>query len=286
VTPVIVAPVVAAAVAAALCAAVVSAAEQQAEAEAEAEAEVRAEEDRVAMAALATAGPKGAAVMRTRASFKAQPPPVATCSVLTQAIFTVPRTALTPGSTLERLVDAVEDWRAAFVGQREEFGHSTFWHRTSNKVVLCVLALQIDGNLEFVRGCNLEVSLPTGSLCSERNAIGSALTRYPFLRREHFVGIAVLSLTEGATNLNPLPPCGVCASWIDKIHEVNQEFRVIMFSGVDLSQVHITTFSPLAAALCAIRDCGTDAIEDHRLTEAVQLTLNYNDGWQSPLRRR
>lgn len=33
------------------------------------------------------------------------------------------------------------------------------------------------------------------------------------------------------------PPAGVCASWIDKIHEVNQEFRVIMFSGVDLSQV-------------------------------------------------
>ena len=59
--------------------------------------------------------------------------------------------------------------------------------------------------------------MPSGSLCAERNAFGTAVSMYPFLRREDFVAVAVLSLTSGAGNLNPLPPCGVCSEWIEKV---------------------------------------------------------------------
>lgn len=40
------------------------------------------------------------------------------------------------------------------------------------------------------------MSLPTGSLCAERNAIGSALADDPSLRREHFKMVAVLFLPK------------------------------------------------------------------------------------------
>ena len=40
---------------------------------------------------------------------------------------------------------------------------------------------------------NVEVSMPTGSLCSERAAIASALASDPSLNRSHFRAIAVLS---------------------------------------------------------------------------------------------
>ena len=54
---------------------------------------------------------------------------------------------------------------------------------------------------------------------------------------------SVLSLTEpGGENLNPLPPCGVCSSWLEKIYEVNQEFRLITFSDATLAKV-AKTFS-------------------------------------------
>jgi cytidine deaminase len=47
----------------------------------------------------------------------------------------------------------------------------------------------------FYRGINAEVSLPTGSLCSERNAIGQALALDMGLQRKDLKMIAVLSLT-------------------------------------------------------------------------------------------
>ena len=47
------------------------------------------------------------------------------------------------------------------------------------------------------RGTNMEVSMPTGSLCAERNAIGSALASDLSLKREQLVAIAVLSVRLG-----------------------------------------------------------------------------------------
>jgi cytidine deaminase len=44
------------------------------------------------------------------------------------------------------------------------------------------------------RGTNMEVSMPTGSLCAERAAIGSALAANPNLRRQDLKLIAVLAV--------------------------------------------------------------------------------------------
>lgn len=74
----------------------------------------------------------------------------------------------------------------------------TFWLRKSRKPVLSVLVVQRPGEaaLSF-QGMNMEVSMPTGSLCAERCAIGQALARDPSLRREHMRQIAVLSVGLG-----------------------------------------------------------------------------------------
>ena len=44
------------------------------------------------------------------------------------------------------------------------------------KPVIAVLAVQTsNGKVKLYRGTNMEVSMPTGSLCAERNVIGTAL---------------------------------------------------------------------------------------------------------------
>jgi hypothetical protein len=41
-----------------------------------------------------------------------------------------------------------------------------FWLRKTQKPVLAVLAVQLDsGRIKLYRGTNMEVSMPTGSLC-------------------------------------------------------------------------------------------------------------------------
>ena len=75
---------------------------------------------------------------------------------------------------------------------------SSFWMRKTKKPVLAVLMVR--GKREgdppvFYRGVNLEVSMPTGSLCSERNVIGTALAADPALQRQDLLMIAVLSLS-------------------------------------------------------------------------------------------
>eukprot|EP00429_Kryptoperidinium_foliaceum_P004840 CAMPEP_0176014912 /NCGR_PEP_ID=MMETSP0120_2-20121206/7066_1 /TAXON_ID=160619 /ORGANISM="Kryptoperidinium foliaceum, Strain CCMP 1326" /LENGTH=774 /DNA_ID=CAMNT_0017347865 /DNA_START=249 /DNA_END=2569 /DNA_ORIENTATION=+ len=72
----------------------------------------------------------------------------------------------------------------------------TFWLRKTKKPVLAVLAVQLtkDGPVKLYRGTNMEVSMPTGSLCAERNVIGTALADNPSLKRHHLKIIAVLSV--------------------------------------------------------------------------------------------
>jgi cytidine deaminase len=67
--------------------------------------------------------------------------------------------------------------------------------------------------VRFFRGMNVEVSMPTGSLCSERNAIGSALSSDPSLCRKDLRMIAVLAIglepfsTTSTLSANlPVPP--------------------------------------------------------------------------------
>ena len=71
----------------------------------------------------------------------------------------------------------------------------SFWMRKSRKVVLAVLAVRKPaGGLRLYRGTNMEVSMPTGSLCAERNVIGTALAADLTLKRRDLRMVAVLSV--------------------------------------------------------------------------------------------
>jgi len=70
-----------------------------------------------------------------------------------------------------------------------------FWLRKTHKPVIAVLAVQTqDDKVKLYRGTNMEVSMPTGSLCAERNVIGTALADNPSLRRQDLKVIAVLAV--------------------------------------------------------------------------------------------
>ena len=72
---------------------------------------------------------------------------------------------------------------------------SSFWLRKTKKPVLAVLLVQKPGGRpKLYRGTNMEVSMPTGSLCAERNVIGSALADDLTLKREDLKVIAVYSV--------------------------------------------------------------------------------------------
>lgn len=74
---------------------------------------------------------------------------------------------------------------------------SSFWHRKSKKVVISVLLVRSgknDRRLKLYHATNMEVSMPTGSLCAERNVIGTALADDLGLRRSQLKIIAVLGL--------------------------------------------------------------------------------------------
>ncbi|CAK8990828.1 Uncharacterized WD repeat-containing protein all2124, partial [Durusdinium trenchii] len=96
------------------------------------------------------------------------------------------------------LVTEMRSYKEQFEKAREQHAideMSTFWLRKSRKCVLSVLMVNGPTGPRFFRGMNLEVSMPTGSLCSERNVIGTALASDPTIKRCDFVMIAVLSMT-------------------------------------------------------------------------------------------
>jgi cytidine deaminase len=74
----------------------------------------------------------------------------------------------------------------------------SFWLRKTKKPVLAVLLVLSPDMKEpqLFRGTNMEVSMPTGSLCAERNVIGSALSSNPHLKRQDLKLIAVLAVPQ------------------------------------------------------------------------------------------
>jgi cytidine deaminase len=70
----------------------------------------------------------------------------------------------------------------------------SFWLRKTHKPVLAVLLVQTARGIRTYRGTNMEVSMPTGSLCAERNVIGSALADNPSLKRSDLKLMAVLAI--------------------------------------------------------------------------------------------
>ena len=116
------------------------------------------------------------------------------------------------------LVDEVKRLRASWErAVRHADGHdmAKFWHRKSRKVVLAVLLVRKRPGdpARVYHGTNMEVSMPTGSLCAERNVIGSALADDLSLKRSHLQLIAVLGLNlPKAPNLAGGPAGGDDAS--------------------------------------------------------------------------
>ena len=141
-------------------------------------------------------------------------------------------------------ITGMQEWRREYTTKKPDRENTdkerSFFFRKGRQEVLAVVVLQKsneDSKYSVIRGVNLEVSLPTGSLCAERNAIGSALVQHPMLRRDDILCVAVLSLSEskGAQ----LGPCGACREWLQKLAETNPEFSIITFADHACSKVYI-----------------------------------------------
>ena len=134
-----------------------------------------------------------------------------------------------------------------------------FWLRKTGKPVLSILYVQPPGKEpRIIRSINVEVSMPTGSLCAERNAIGTALASDLSLRREDMKMIGVLSMQDAVLKWkqgrnvpqspqlvptedehNPIRPCGACREWLKKITEVNPDFVVVTFTDTACEHVFV-----------------------------------------------
>ena len=149
-------------------------------------------------------------------------------------------------------IKELREWRKDYLQQRQtrpavlkryRKDEEVFFHRKGLKEVLCVVVIKdrfgvegSAGKLVPIRGINAEVSLPTGTLCAERNAIGTALCRFPRLERRDIMAVAVLSLEP---SLSKLGPCGACAEWLAKVQEVSPSLRIISFDSPEAIEAFV-----------------------------------------------
>ncbi len=128
------------------------------------------------------------------------------------------------------------------VRAKDETGEQGFWFRKGQQEVLATIVTRgPDGALKAYRGVNLEVSLPTGSLCAERNAIGTALVDRPTLRRQDIEAVAIVGMDEAQDRLGP---CGACQEWLRKVSEVNPGLQILTFNGPSMGTVYHQPLSP------------------------------------------
>ena len=128
-----------------------------------------------------------------------------------------------------------------------------FWLRKTHKPVLAVLAVQKHNEVKLYRGTNVEVSMPTGSLCAERNVIGTALADDPSLKRQDLKAIAVLSVP------NPTDASATAAGTMSQATSSASlgtiEYNDIMTENSVSSLVHqkrSTALPPLAPTINAV----------------------------------
>ncbi|CAK0864175.1 unnamed protein product [Prorocentrum cordatum] len=129
---------------------------------------------------------------------------------------------VSPGRfALEQLRQYIQDWERA---KKDDF-----WQRKSGKVALSVVVCRgmEDGALVAYRGMNTEVSLPAGSLCSERAAIGRAASSF-----QRASDILVAATADPQERLNPLWPCEVCQSWLAKLRAQNPDISVLAVESI------------------------------------------------------
>ena len=123
---------------------------------------------------------------------------------------TVPAMAVDQTSdTVLKVVNEMKAFKRDFLNTVKNGARSdlkSFWLRKTKKPVLAVLLVQKPGGKHILyRGTNMEVSMPTGSLCAERNVIGTALANDPGLKREDLIMVAVLSLQLPEEPIKPPP---------------------------------------------------------------------------------
>jgi len=99
---------------------------------------------------------------------------------------------------VRKMVEHRDQFLAAWLeGPHNDNELRKFWVRKTKQPVLSVLMTQRPGlPPKFYYGVNMEVSMPTGSLCAERNAISSALAADASICRGHFRMVAVLSIPD------------------------------------------------------------------------------------------
>ena len=145
---------------------------------------------------------------------------------------------------VQMVVNEMKKFRNFFIEnlQNKDSDIFKFWLRKTKKPVLAVLLIDIPGEgLMLYRGTNMEVSMPTGSLCAERNVIGTALATHPNLRREDLLMVAVLAVplpddsNESTSGQVPSPPPGrttTCRFIDDEIKQQSGE-KESLFSQVE-----------------------------------------------------
>lgn len=75
---------------------------------------------------------------------------------------------------------------------------------------------------KIYRGCNIESSVMSPSLCAERVALAKAISE----GEKDFVAIAIAGALEGETSKEPCYPCGVCRQALSE-HVKLSAFTVI-----------------------------------------------------------
>jgi cytidine deaminase len=96
---------------------------------------------------------------------------------------------------VQLVIDEIKAFRNDFLESlRHDNDIAQFWLRKTKKPVLAVLLVKKNNKPILYRGTNMEVSMPTGSLCAERNVIGTALASNPALKRQDLKMVAVLAV--------------------------------------------------------------------------------------------
>ena len=115
--------------------------------------------------------------------------------IATEPAVKIHQTDSTVRLAVAELIKFKEEFYAIQEDKTIETDLSSFWLRKTKKPVLAVLLVQKPGQRpKLYRGTNMEVSMPTGSLCAERNVIGSALADDLTLRRQDLKVIVVYSV--------------------------------------------------------------------------------------------
>ena len=157
----------------------------------------------------------------------------------------VPLSEFREDPVVQLACEAMRDWRTRYREARPDApteanrrNEDQFWFRKGTQEVLAVIVVRDQNDPSGMRvfaGVNLEVSLPTGTLCAERNTIGTAFASMPRLERKDFLAVAVLGLGSRAR----LGPCGACQEWLRKMAEANPDLRVITFEGADCEKIFV-----------------------------------------------